>query len=208
MPYASLNRKKKIGKLKQVNWPSRGFTLSKLYRFSQFLNLLSSYFLTWEKKHICLSHIKFSWNYVFKVVIGNAVFCNQAIAFSYNQKHDSFSGVLRACLMEDDFFMKTSKSPLKNHDKHLLFQTVCPNRQLRENSYWCGLKVLQLFKGQVLKIAVTGLITEQRFARNLANDKENIWSEVRSAEEQSVLQHHHSGSEKFLWLKREGLHDC
>ena len=58
-----------------------------------------------------------------------------------------------------------------------------------------------------IKIAVTGLITEQRFARNLANDKENTWSEVRSTEEQSVLKHHHNGSEKFLWLRREGLHD-
>lgn len=114
MSYASLNRKKKRGKLKQVKLPSSAFTLSKLYRFSQFLNLLSSYFLTWEKNIFVylILRIKFSWNYVSKV-IGNAVFCNQAIAFCYNQKHDSFSGVLRACLMEDEFIMKTYKSPLK-----------------------------------------------------------------------------------------------
>lgn len=128
MSYASLNRKKK--KKREIKAGKTG--LPAHLSFQNFIDFHSFWIfclhIFWlGKKNIfvyLILRIKFSWKYVSKVIIGNAVFCNQALAFCYNQKHDSFSGVLRACLMEDEFIMKTYKSPLKNHDKHFLIQFV------------------------------------------------------------------------------------
>ena len=81
MPYASLNRKKKNWEIKAgktdlpVHLPFQNFTDFRL------LNLLSSYFLTWEQNIFVylILRIKFSWNYVFKLIIGNAVFVTKPL---------------------------------------------------------------------------------------------------------------------------------